>query len=65
MAVTAAARMRLSRQRRHDGMRVIPFEIRDDEVEGLVKLDLQSLSDRNNRDAIARSLGTLMNKIPF
>lgn len=63
--MTAAERMRVTRLRRKDRLRVIPFEIRDDEVECLVKLDLLSPSDRNNRDAIARALGTLMNRIPF
>jgi hypothetical protein len=57
--------MRITRLRRKDRLRVIPFEIRDDEVEGLMKLDLLNPGDRNNRDAIARALGTLMNRIPF
>ena len=61
----AAERMRLSRQRRRDGMRVIPFEIRDDDIEGLVIHGLLDPADRKNPDAIATALGTLMNKIPL
>jgi hypothetical protein len=61
----AAERMRVTRLRRKDRLRVIPYEICDDEVEGLIKFDLLWPGDRNNRDAIARALGTLMNKIPI
>jgi hypothetical protein len=34
---TAAERMRLSHLRRRDGMRVVPFEVRDAEIEGSVR----------------------------
>jgi hypothetical protein len=60
----AAERMRLTRQRRRDGMRVIPFEVRDGEIANLVKLGLLDAAARENREAIARALGTLLDQIP-
>ena len=51
MFVTAAERMRHSRERRRDGMRVIPFEIRDEEIEALVK--------RGLLDPVARNEGVI------
>jgi hypothetical protein len=56
--------MRLSRQRRRDGMRVVPFEVRDTEIENLIKLSLLNQEHRTDRAAIARALGTLLDKIP-
>jgi hypothetical protein len=61
----AAARMRLSRLRRHGGMRVIPFEVRDGEIEGLVAHGLLDPAQRNDREAIARALGNLIDRIPL
>jgi hypothetical protein len=63
--MTAAERMRLSRSRRRGGMRVVPFEVRDNEIEGLIKLNLLDVAERNNPVAIARALGTLMNRLSF
>ena len=60
----AADRMRLSRQRRRDGMRVIPFEVRDVEIESLVRLELLDAAARDDRTAIARALGNLLDRIP-
>ena len=50
----AAERVRLTRQRRRDGMRVIPFEVRDEEIEALVARGLLEPVARNDRSAIAR-----------
>jgi hypothetical protein len=61
---SAAARMRLSRLRRRDSMRCIPFEVRDAEIEALVNYGLLDRADRNNREAIARALGNLIDRIP-
>jgi hypothetical protein len=60
----AAERMRVTRLRRRDGMRVIPFEIRDSEIEGLVKRGLLDPVARNERSAIARALGNLLDAVP-
>jgi hypothetical protein len=64
VAVTASERMRLSRLRRRDGMRVIRFEICDAEIKGLVTHGLLDPARRNDREAIARALGNLIDRIP-
>ena len=60
----AAERMRVTRQRRRDGLRIIPFEIRCDEIEGLVTRGLLDPVARNDRNAIARALGGLLDAVP-
>jgi hypothetical protein len=64
MTTTAADRMRLSRQRRHDRLRVIPFEVRDEEVEAPVRHGLLTADLRSDRNAIARAMGQLLDRIP-
>ena len=56
--------MRLSRLRRRDRMRVIRFEVRDSEIDGLVRHGLLKTADRDNGEAIARPLGNLMDRMP-
>ena len=56
--------MRLSRKRRRDGTRVIPFEVRDVEIENLIRLELLDAAAREDRTAIARALGNLLDRIP-
>ena len=56
--------MRLSRQRRRAGTRVVPFEVRDAEISGLVAHGLLDPVARTNRDAIATALGMLLDRIP-
>ena len=46
-------------------MRCIQFEVRDAEVEALVMHGLLVPADRNNRNAIARALGNLIDRIPL
>ena len=58
-----AERIRLTRQRRRDGLRAIRFEIRDDEIEGLVTRGLLDPVARNDQNAIARALGGLLDVI--
>jgi hypothetical protein len=60
----AAECMRLSRQRRRGGTRVIPFEVRDVEIENLIRLELLDAAARDDRKAIARALGNLLDRIP-
>jgi hypothetical protein len=38
--LSSAARMRLTRERRRDGMRVVPLEARDMEIDGLIRCGL-------------------------
>jgi hypothetical protein len=56
----AVARVRRARERRRDRLRVIPFEVRDDEIEGLVQIGLLNPEDRNNRAAVALAVGTFL-----
>jgi hypothetical protein len=60
----AAERMRRARQRRRDGMRVIPFEVRDDEIGGLVACGLLEPVACNDPNAIARAPGRLLDAVP-
>jgi hypothetical protein len=60
----AAIRMRRSRKRRRDELRVIPFEIRADEINGLVMRGLLDPVARNDRDAVASALGRLFDAVP-
>ena len=46
-------------------MRVIPFEVRDAEIQNLVRLGVLAESARNDRTAIARAMGTMLDLIPF
>ena len=59
---TPAERMRRSRQRRREGTRVVPVEIRDPEISGLVAHGLLDPAARTNRDAIATALGALLDR---
>jgi hypothetical protein len=61
----AADRMRRSRERRRKGLRCIPFNVRDEEIDNLIELELLDPTHRGDRAAIARALGKLMDKIPF
>jgi len=56
--------MRLSRKRRRGGIRVIPFEVRNSEVDNLVAVKLLDPAHRDDRAAIARALGNLLDWIP-
>ena len=60
----AARRMSLSRARRKDGLRVVPFEVRDTEIDTLINHNLLEPVDRGNKVAVARALGKLLDRIP-
>ena len=60
----SAERMRVARQRRRDGLRCIPLEIRDDEIEALVTAGLLRSDARNDPNAIAAALGKLLDRLP-
>ena len=59
-----AERMRVARQRRRDGLRCIPLEIRDYEIEALVKAGLLALDARNHCAAIASAMAKLLDRLP-
>jgi hypothetical protein len=62
--VTSAERMRRLRQRRLARERVLPFEVKETEVEALVALGFLSDADRSNGGAISSALGQLLSRIP-
>jgi len=64
MKAAAAERMQLSRQRRRDGLRVIQLEVRDEEIEALVRHGLLATERRADRKAIAGAMGRLLDRIP-
>jgi hypothetical protein len=57
----AAKRMRLTRQRRANGLRCVTLEIRDSEIDALVARGL--LADRNDPEAIVQSLYVLLDRV--
>jgi hypothetical protein len=59
-----AERMRAARRRRRDGLRCIPLEIRDGEIEALVKAGVLTPDARNDRAAIAAAMGKLLDRLP-
>src|SRR5271157_2612704 len=59
-----AERMRAARRRRRDGLRCIPLEIRDDEIEALVKAGLLASDARNDRAVIAAAMGKMLDQLP-
>ena len=52
----AAERMRRYRQRRRDGLRCLTIELRETEIEALVKKELLKNETRNDKDAITEAL---------
>ncbi len=52
----AAKRMRRHRQRRRDGTRCLTIELRETEIEGLIRRELLKPEMRNNRNAIVQAL---------
>jgi hypothetical protein len=52
----AAERMRRSRQRRRDGLRSYRLELRDSEIEALVRRGLLLASEQTNRNAIIKAM---------
>jgi hypothetical protein len=51
-----AKRMRRHRQRRRDGMRCLQLEIRDTEIDELIRIKLLKEETRNDRQAIIDAL---------
>jgi hypothetical protein len=52
----AAERMRRYRQRRRDGLRCLIIELRETEIDTLVKKELLKNETRNDKEAIAEAL---------
>ena len=58
-----AERMRATRERRRKGLRIVPFAIRDTEIEALVRRGLLAQKDRDDRHAVAFALGRLLDRM--
>jgi hypothetical protein len=53
---TAAERMRAHRQRRRDGLRCLIIELRDAEIDALIRKGMLKADTRNDPDAIRDAL---------
>lgn len=53
---SAAERMRRHRQRRRDGMRCLGIELRETEIDALIRKGMLKAETRNNRTAIIDAL---------
>jgi hypothetical protein len=62
--LNSAVRMGLTRERRRGGMRVVPLEAHDTEIDGLIRGGLLPADYRGDREAIARAVGVLLDLIP-
>jgi hypothetical protein len=52
----AAERMRLHRERKKNGMRCVVIELRETEIDALIKLKLLKAEMRDDREAIIEAL---------
>jgi hypothetical protein len=52
----AAERMRISRQRRRDGLRCLTIELRETEITELMRRGYLSGDDRDNQEAIVAAM---------
>jgi hypothetical protein len=60
---SAAERMRRSRQRRRAGLRCFRLELRNDEIEALVRLRLLSPGEQTNRNAVTKAMYAFLDRI--
>ena len=65
LGMTGAERMRLSRQRRRQGLRIVPLAVRDDDVAILVVRGFLAAAKRDNPIAIALAMGELLDALPI
>jgi hypothetical protein len=59
---TAAERMRRHRERRRDGLRCLTIEIRDSEVDALIRKQLLKFETRNDPSAIIDALYAFLDR---
>ena len=52
----AAARMRRHRERRRDGLRCLTIELRETEIDGLIRRGFLKSEMRNNKNAVLKAL---------
>jgi hypothetical protein len=58
----AAARMRLHRERRRRGLRCLMIELRETEVDALIRAGLLEHETRNDRNAVLKALYGHLNR---
>jgi hypothetical protein len=58
----AAKRMRLHRERRHQGLRCVVAELRETEIDALIRKGLLKAEMRNDASAINQALGAFLDK---
>ena len=59
----SAIRMRALRERRRNGLFVVPLHVRDGEIEALIRRGLLDAAARADRWAIACALGKLLDQV--
>ncbi len=58
----AAERMRRSRQRRRDGLRCHRLDLRNDEIEALVRLRLLAPGEQTNRKSVIKAMYAFLDR---
>jgi hypothetical protein len=56
----AAKRMRRHRERRRDGLRCLMIELRETEIDALIRRGLLDIETRNDPDAVSEALYTFL-----
>jgi hypothetical protein len=59
----AAARMRRHRQRRRDGMRSLTIEVREAEIDALIRSGFLEKSSRNDANAVTQALYRVFDRV--
>jgi hypothetical protein len=59
----AAERMRRHRQRRRDGLRSLTIELRETEIDALIRAGLLGEQSRNDANAVIRALYRLFDRV--
>ena len=62
VAMTSTERSRVTRERRRRGLRLVPVEILDGEVNWLVDIGLLPISERNDPRKIGRAIERLLER---
>jgi hypothetical protein len=62
VAMTSTERSRITRERRRRGLRLVPVEILDGEVNWLVDVGLLPISERDDPHLIARAIERLLER---
>jgi len=60
VALSPAERMRLFRERRRKGLRCVTIEVRESEIDALVRMGLLNSEMRNDASAICKALYTFL-----